>query len=56
VGLGGRPGKIRVRIAITPASYVAAACVVLFAAFASALVVRARSDRLDLVAVLKARD
>ncbi len=47
---------LRVPLTITPASYVAAACVVLFAALASALVVRRRSDRLDLVAVLKAKD
>ena len=47
---------IRVPLTIAPASYVGAVCVVGFAAFASALVVRRRSDRLDLVAVLKARD
>ena len=47
---------LRIPLAISPASYVAAACVVAFAAFASALIVRRQSDRLDLVAVLKARD
>jgi putative ABC transport system permease protein len=47
---------IRIPVAVSPASYVSAACVVLLAAFLSALVVRRRSDRLDLVAVLKAHD
>jgi putative ABC transport system permease protein len=47
---------MRVPLTIAPASYVGAICVVAFAAFASALLVRARSDRLDLVSVLKARD
>jgi len=47
---------IRVPLSLSPASYLAAACVVIFAALASALVVRRQSDRLDLVAVLKARD
>jgi putative ABC transport system permease protein len=47
---------MRVPLTIAPASYVAAASVVGFAALASALVVRRRSDHLDLVAVLKARD
>jgi putative ABC transport system permease protein len=47
---------IRIPFAISPASEVAAACVVTFAALVSSLVVRSRSDRLDLVAVLKARD
>jgi putative ABC transport system permease protein len=47
---------LRIPLAITPASYVSAACVVALAAFVSALIVRRQSDRLDLVAVLKARD
>jgi putative ABC transport system permease protein len=47
---------IRIPLEIRPASVVAAVCVVLLAALASALVVRRRADRLDLVAVLKARD
>ncbi|MFI5301531.1 MAG: ABC transporter permease, partial [Polyangiales bacterium] len=47
---------MRIPLTVTPKTYVAAACVVSLAAFASALVVRRRSDKLDLVAVLKARD
>lgn len=47
---------VRVPLTIAPRSYVAAVCVVVFAAFASALIVRRKSDTLDLVAVLKARD
>jgi putative ABC transport system permease protein len=47
---------LRVPVSVSPASYVSAACVVLLAAFLSALIVRRQSDRLDLVAVLKARD
>jgi putative ABC transport system permease protein len=47
---------MRVPLTLAPASYVGAVCVVAFAAFASALVVRRQSDGLDLVAVLKARD
>ena len=50
------PELMRVPIAISTASYVSAASVVILAGFASALVVRRRADRLDLVAVLKARD
>ena len=46
----------RFRSPLAPPSYVGAACVVLLAALVSALVVRRRADRLDLVAVLKARD
>ena len=41
---------------IEPGTYAAAAAVVVGAAIASALVVRRRIDRLDLVAVLKTRD
>jgi putative ABC transport system permease protein len=47
---------LRIPVAVAPASYVGGACVVLLAALLSALVVRRQSDRLDLVAVLKARD
>jgi putative ABC transport system permease protein len=47
---------LRVPVSVAPASYVGAACVVLLAALLSALIVRRQSDRLDLVAVLKARD
>ncbi len=47
---------LRVPISVAPASYVGGACVVLLAALVSALVVRRQSDKLDLVAVLKARD
>jgi putative ABC transport system permease protein len=47
---------LRVPVSAAPAAYVAAASVVLLAALLSALVVRAQSDRLDLVGVLKARD
>jgi putative ABC transport system permease protein len=47
---------LRIPLVISAASYVSAVCVVTLAAFLSALIVRRRSDRLDLVAVLKARD
>jgi putative ABC transport system permease protein len=47
---------IRIPAVVSPASYVSAAGVVLLAALLSALLVRRQSDRLDLVAVLKARD
>ena len=47
---------LRIPLAVAPASYLGAASVVLLAALLSALVVRRQSDRLDLVAVLKARD
>jgi putative ABC transport system permease protein len=47
---------LRIPLTVSPASYLGAACVVLLAALLSALVVRRQSDRLDLVAVLKARD
>jgi len=47
---------IRIPVSLSPASQVAAACVVVLAALLSALRVRRQSDRLDLVAVLKARD
>jgi putative ABC transport system permease protein len=47
---------IRIPLSLSADSYVAAVCVVVLAALLSALVVRRRSDRLDLVAVLKARD
>lgn len=47
---------LRVPLAVAPASYVGAVCVVLLAALLCSLIVRRQSDRLDLVAVLKARD
>jgi putative ABC transport system permease protein len=47
---------LRLPLEVTPSSYVSAVCVVLLAAWMSGLLVRRRSDRLDLVAVLKARD
>ena len=47
---------LRLPLAIEPTSYFAAVCTVAFAALVSALIVRRRADRLDLVAVLKARD
>jgi putative ABC transport system permease protein len=47
---------LRIPLAVSPMSYLGAACVVLLAALLSTLVVRSQSDRLDLVAVLKARD
>jgi putative ABC transport system permease protein len=47
---------LRIPVAMAPASYVGAACVVLLAALLSAMTVRRQADRLDLVAVLKARD
>jgi putative ABC transport system permease protein len=47
---------LRVPLSVAPSSYVAAVCVVMLAAFASALIVRRQSDLLDLVGVLKARD
>jgi putative ABC transport system permease protein len=50
------PDLMRIPFALAPASQVAAVCVVTFAALVSSLVVRRRSDRLDLVGVLKARD
>jgi putative ABC transport system permease protein len=50
------PDLIRIPFVLSPASQVAAVCVVAFAALVSSLVVRRRSDRLDLVGVLKARD
>ncbi|HTR79523.1 MAG TPA: ABC transporter permease [Gemmatimonadaceae bacterium] len=50
------PELLRVPLTLTAPSYVAAVSVVVLAALASALLVRRRSDRLDLVAVLKARD
>jgi putative ABC transport system permease protein len=46
----------RLPVVVEPATYVFAGAVVLLAAAASALVVRRRVDRLDLVAVLKARE
>lgn len=55
--LGARDNEsLDVPAAISTATFAAAALVVLGAAFASALVVRRRIDRLDLVGALKARD
>ena len=50
------PELIRIPLVVLPASMVASVCVILLAALASALAVRRGADRLDLVAVLKARD
>ncbi|HLK39743.1 MAG TPA: FtsX-like permease family protein, partial [Polyangiaceae bacterium] len=47
---------LRIPLTLQAGSYLVAAFVVVLAAFASALIVRRQSDRLDLVAVLKARD
>jgi putative ABC transport system permease protein len=47
---------MRVRLVIENSTYVIASAIVIAAALASALVVRRRVDRLDLVAVLKTRD
>jgi putative ABC transport system permease protein len=47
---------IRVPPTLSASSQIAGVCVVLLAAVISALLVRRQSDRLDLVAVLKARD
>jgi putative ABC transport system permease protein len=47
---------MRVRLVVEPFTYVFASAVVLAAAVLSALVVRERVNRLDLVAVLKTRD
>jgi len=47
---------MRVRLVIENSTYVIASTIVIAAALASALVVRRRVDRLDLVSVLKTRD
>jgi putative ABC transport system permease protein len=47
---------MRVRLVVEPLTYVIASAVVLTAAVLSALVVRERVNKLDLVAVLKTRD
>ncbi len=47
---------LRIPVTVAPASYLGAVCVVVLAALVSALIVRSQSDRIDLVAVLKARD
>ncbi len=47
---------LRVPPTLNFSAQITAVCVVLLAAFISALLVRRQSDRLDLVAVLKARD
>ncbi len=58
VGLTGAmvPDAFSVPVVVTSATYSAASLVVLVAALASALVVRRRLDKLDLVGVLKTRD
>jgi putative ABC transport system permease protein len=43
-------------VVVNPATYAWAALCVVFAGLASALVVRRRIDRLDMVSALKARD
>jgi putative ABC transport system permease protein len=52
--LGGE--LMRVRLVVEPSTYVLASAIVIAAAALSALVVRRRVGRLDLVAVLKTRD
>jgi putative ABC transport system permease protein len=47
---------MRVRLVVETPTYALASAVILAAAIFSALVVRARINRLDLVAVLKTRD
>jgi putative ABC transport system permease protein len=47
---------MRVRLVVEHSTYVLASAIVITAAVLSALVVRRRVDRLDLVAVLKTRD
>lgn len=47
---------MRVRLVVDHFSYAAASSIVMIAAMFSALVVRRRINRLDLVAVLKTRD
>jgi putative ABC transport system permease protein len=47
---------MRVRLVVESSIYVFASVVILIAAIASALVVRARVNQLDLVSVLKTRD
>ena len=47
---------MRVRGVVAPSTYVFASAIVIIAAVMSALIVRRRVNRLDLVAVLKTRD
>jgi putative ABC transport system permease protein len=47
---------MRVRLVVESSTYALASAIIVFAAIFSALVVRARINRLDLVAVLKTRD
>ena len=47
---------MRVRLVVEHSTYVLASAIVVVAAVVSALVVRERVNRLDLVAVLKTRD
>jgi putative ABC transport system permease protein len=50
------PDAFSLPVVVNSATYSSAAIVVLVAALASALVVRRRVDKLDLVGVLKTRD
>lgn len=50
------PETFRIPLIIEPRTYAFAALVVLAAGVASAMIVRRRVDRLDLVAVLKTRE
>ena len=47
---------MRVRLVVESSTYALASAIIIFAAIFSALVIRARVNRLDLVAVLKTRD
>lgn len=47
---------MRVRLVVVPSTYILASTIVLISALLSAMVVRQRVNRLDLVAVLKTRD
>ena len=47
---------MRVRLVVEDSTYILASAIVIIAAIFSALVVRERVNRLDLVAVLKTRD
>jgi len=54
--LGFRSELFRVPVVLTPATYAFAGMMVLAASVISALLVRRRLARLDLIAVLKTRD
>jgi putative ABC transport system permease protein len=47
---------MRVRLVVEPSTYVLASGIIISAAVFSALVIRERVNRLDLVSVLKTRD